>query len=171
MRYAEKSTRNLVSLTAVVMAIMLVAVLAVGCGGGSSPTEPRPTPGPTPTPVSVIPSIAFVSATPPCGSTINSSAEPFIIFRVHVVTPEESIIGFGLISPQGEVGLGVFDGVVDSTTSEGVFLNVRTTLAGYKLNVTTTGINLYLYPGTAYGGKTPLATSTEPNCGFVILPK
>ena len=169
MRYAEKSTRNLMTMT-VIAIVMFIAVLMVGCGGGSSPTEPKPTPGPTPTPMPVIPSITFVSATPPCGSTINSSAEPFIVFRVHVVTPQESIVGFGLINPQGELPLGVFNGVVEDTNSNGIFTDVKTTLAGAKLDGTTTGVHLYLYPGTAYGG-TPLATSTEPNCGFVILPQ
>ncbi len=171
MSYATRPTRNLVSVMVVAMVIMLAAVLSVGCGGGSSsPTEPKPTPGVTPTPAPIQPSITFVSATPPCGSTVNSSDAPLITFRVHYVAPAGGNVYFGLASPLGEVHPAAGDSIVGITTASGDFINVPTFFTGDKISVVTTGVNLYLYPGRMAGG-VPLATSFEPNCSFTILPQ
>ena len=157
----------------VVMATLVVAsMIVVGCGGGSStPTEPKPPAGATPTPTpSFSPSITFVSATPPCGSTVNSSAENLVTFRLHVVAPQGGNVSIVFTSPQGNINMGVGNGVINNATnSSGIFIDVNATLAGDIKNVTTTGVIFYLYPGNSHSG-TVLATDQE-TCGYTILPQ
>lgn len=160
MRYTEKSTRNLMSLAALVVAIMLVAVLAVGCGGGSSPTAPKPTPGPTPTPVT--PMVTFVAATPPCGSTIRGSDWPAITFRVQYATNVDATITVDLFFADGLGASLLNDGATGLVSPGSGFVNVVTGMASRTGQTETVGI-------TMRSGKNGpvIATATE-NCSFIL---
>jgi hypothetical protein len=91
-----------------------IAVVTVGCGGKSSPIEPKP--GPTPTPVPMAPSVGFVSATLPCGSTVRASDFPMITFRVHYVTGTSSTVYLYLGAADGDIAL------LNNGATIGVFL-------------------------------------------------
>jgi len=147
-----------------VVATLVVAMALVNCGGGSSPTEPKPTPGPTPTPVPVIPSVEFISSTPPCGSTIRTSDVPAVVFRIHYTTNTHSVITADLIFANGgNAGL-INNGATGTVESGSGFVNLETAMP--MLIGQTQTVRIELHSGQATG---PLLASTTENCSYTIL--